>query len=140
MYNDNNLIYIFTILEAIEKISIYCADFEDEEEFYSSNEQLNFNAVVNLLIAIGEENKKIDTQIKDDYNFTWKDISKMRDKISHNYRGVSPYIVWDIIINFLPLYKKILLDILPNIKDFNDALSDALDSKFYTHLSYLNDL
>ena len=140
MYNDNNLIYLFTILEAIEKISIYCADFEDEEEFYSSNEQLNFNAVVNLLIAIGEENKKIDTQIKDDYNFTWKDISKMRDKISHNYRGVSPYIVWDIIINFLPLYKKILLDILPNIEDFNDALSDALDSKFYTHLSYLNDL
>ena len=64
----------------------------------------------------------------------------MRDKISHNYRGVSPYIVWDIIINFLPLYKKILLDILPNIEDFNDALSDALDSKFYTHLSYLYDL
>jgi uncharacterized protein with HEPN domain len=138
MYSDNNLIYIFTILEAIEKINIYCHNFEDEEEFYSSDDQLYFNAVVNLLIAIGEENKKIDTQIKNDYPFSWKEISKMRDKISHNYRGVSPYVVWDIVQNSLPQYKQTILEILPNITDFNEALKDALDSKFYTHLEYLN--
>jgi len=138
MYSSNNLIHIFTILEAIQKINIYCKDFEDDEELYIANDQLNFNAVVNLLIAIGEENKKIDNAIKTDYNFHWKDISKMRDKISHNYRGVSPYIVWDIILNFLPEYKKVLLQVLPNIEDFNEALKDALDSKFYTHLEYLN--
>ena len=138
MYSDNNLIYIFTILEAIEKINIYCHNFEDEEEFYSNDDQLYFNAVVNLLIAIGEENKKIDTQIKNDYPFSWKEISKMRDKISHNYRGVSPYVVWDIVQNSLPQYKQTILEILPNITDFNEALKDALDSKFYTHLEYLN--
>jgi len=140
MYSDNNLIYIFTILEAIEKINIYCSDFEDDEEFYSSNEQLNFNAVVNLLIAIGEEDKKIETKIKDDYTFTWKDISKMRDKISHNYRGVSPYIVWDIVRNFLPEYKNILIDILPCIDNFDEVLDDAISSKFYTHLAYLKEV
>ena len=101
------------ILEAIEKINIYCHNFEDEEEFYSSDDQLYFNAVVNLLIAIGEENKKIDTQIKNDYPFSWKEISKMRDKISHNYRGVSPYVVWDIVQNSLPQYKQTILEILP---------------------------
>ncbi len=85
MYNDNNLIYIFTILEAIE----------------------------------------------------WSDISRMRDKISHNYRGVNPYMVWDIIKNPLQEYKQILIQVLPSIQDFEEVLKDALDSKFYTHLEYL---
>ncbi len=137
MYNDNNLIYIFTILEAIEKINLYSSDFIDEEEFYYANEQMNFNAVVNLLIAVGEENKKIEQNIKTDFTFTWSDISRMRDKISHNYRGVNPYMVWDIIKNPLQEYKQILIQVLPSIQDFEEVLKDALDSKFYTHLEYL---
>lgn len=137
MYSDHNLIYIFTILEAIEKINLYSEDCQDDEEFYYANNQMNFNAVVSLLIAIGEENKKIEQQIKDDSPFNWNDISKMRDKISHNYRGINPYMVWDIIQNSIPEYKKIILTILPKVNEFKEALVDALDSKFYLHLEYL---
>ena len=137
MYSDKNLIYIFTILEAIEKVFLYTKDFKDDEEFYETKDQLYFNAVTNLLIAIGEENKKIDDQIKNDFIFIWNDISKMRDKISHNYRGISPYIVWDIIQNSLPGYKQILLDILPNIEDYEDSLKEILNSQYYKHLDYL---
>ena len=137
MYSDKNLIYIFTILESIEKINLYTKNFSDDESFYYANDQMNFNAVVSLLIAIGEENKKIDQQIKDDYHFSWNDISKMRDKISHNYRGINPYMVWDIIQNSLGDYKKVLIKTLPNIDEYEEALDDALDSKFYTHLQYL---
>jgi len=137
MYSDKNLIYIFTILESIEKINLYTKNFLDDESFYYANDQMNFNAVVSLLIAIGEENKKIEKQIKDDYTFAWNDISKMRDKISHNYRGINPYMVWEIIQNSLGDYKKLLVDILPNIDEYEVALDDALDSKFYTHLQYL---
>lgn len=137
MYSDKNLIYIFTILEAIEKIFIYTKDFQDDEEFYECENQLYFNAVTNLLIAIGEENKKIEEQIKLDFSFSWNDISKMRDKISHNYRGISPYIVWDIIKNSLENYKNILIKILPNVEDYNDTLEEALNSAYYTHLDYL---
>ena len=137
MFSDKNLIYIFTILEAIEKVFLYTKDFKDDEEFYEAQDQLYFNAVTNLLIAIGEENKKIDDQIKNDFTFMWNDISKMRDKISHNYRGISPYIVWDIIQNSLPTYKLILLDILPNIEDYEDSLKEILKSQYYKHLDYL---
>jgi len=137
MYSDKNLIYIFTILEAIEKINLYTEVFEDDESFYYANNQMNFNAVVSLLIAIGEENKKIDTQIKSDIEFIWNDISKMRDKISHNYRGINPYMVWDIIQNPLQEYKKVLISILPKVNDFNEALDDALESEFYLNLGYL---
>ena len=137
MYSDKNLIYIFTILEAIEKINLYTKVFEEDESFYYANNQMNFNAVVSLLIAIGEENKKIDTKIKNDVDFTWNDISKMRDKISHNYRGINPYMVWDIIQNPLQEYKKVLISVLPKVDDFNKALDDALQSEFYLNLGYL---
>lgn len=137
MYSDKNLIYIFTILEAIEKIFIYTKNFKDDEEFYESENQLYFNAVTNLLIAIDEENKKIEEQIKKDYSFSWSDISKMRDKISHNYRGISPYIVWDIIKNSLENYKNILIEILPNIQEYQETLDEALKSDYYKHLQYL---
>jgi len=140
MYSDNNLIYLFTILEAIEKINLYTEDINDDEEFYYANNQMNFNAVVNLLIAIGEENKKIDQKIKNDHPFNWNDISKMRDKISHNYRGINPYMVWDIIQNSIPNYKELLLNILPKVDEFKEALSDSLDSKFYIHLEYLRNI
>lgn len=139
MYSDNNLIYIFTILESIEKIKLYTKDLADDEEFYYANNQMNFNAVVSLLIAIGEENKKIDQQIKYDYAFNWNDISKMRDKISHNYRGINPYMVWDIVKNSLCEYQTILIEILPNVEQYEEALQDALNSSFYTHLEYLKD-
>mgnify|MGYP003544107494 CR=1 FL=1 len=64
MFSSKNLTYILTILEAIEKISYYSKEFKDEEEFYLANKQLNFNATVNLLSAICEENKKIDDNLK----------------------------------------------------------------------------
>ena len=140
MYSDHNLVYIFTILEAIEKINIYSKNFTDEEDFYRANDQMNFNAVVSLLIAIGEENKKIEQDIKDDYPFAWNNISKMRDKISHNYRGIDPFMVWEILQNSLQEYKRILLKILPNIQEFEISLADALNSDYYSHLEYLNTL
>lgn len=112
-------------------------EFEDDETFYYANDQMNFNAVVSLLIAIGEENKKIDSKIKNDFEFNWNDISKMRDKISHNYRGINPYMVWDIVQKPLQEYRRILIAILPKVSDFKEALDDALKSEFYLHLGYL---
>ena len=51
MYDMKNLIYIFTMLECIEK--------------------------------------------------TWKNIAGLRDKISHNYRGVDADILWSVIYKYL---------------------------------------
>lgn len=96
MFDSKNLIYILTILEAIEKITIYSQKFDDAEVFYRADKQLYFNATVNLLIAIGEENKKIDEKLKTSEIINWKNLSAMRDKISHDYRGVDEEIVWSI--------------------------------------------
>lgn len=137
MFDVKNLTYILTMLEAIEKIFIYSNDFEDEEDFYHANKQLNFNASVNLLIAIGEENKKIDKNLKISKEINWKNISALRDKISHNYRGIDEYIVWDIIQNYLPKLKIALIEMIPKIENYKIYLKEALNSEYYEDLKYL---
>lgn len=72
MYNSKNLTYILTILEAIEKISYYSKEFKDEEEFYFANKQLNFNATVNLLIAIVRKIKRLMIILKHQIPLTGK--------------------------------------------------------------------
>ena len=45
MYSDHNLIYFFTILEAIEKINIYAQDCQDDEAL---KDALNSNFYIHL--------------------------------------------------------------------------------------------
>ena len=137
MFDSKNIVYILTILEAIEKIFIYSKDFKDDEEFYFANKQLNFNATVNLLIAIGEENKKIDNRLKTSTLVNWKNISAMRDKIAHNYRGIDESIVWSIIKDYLPNLKNALIEMLPKIENSSIYIEEALKSDFYEDLQYL---
>jgi len=140
MFDSKNIIHIVTMLEAIEKIFLYSLEFDDDEEFYDANRQLNFNAVVNLLIAIGEENKKIDINLKQSKTVNWKSISAMRDKISHNYRGIDESMVWDIIQNYLPKLKTALIEMLPQIEDYRLYIKEALRTDYYEDLGYLREM
>lgn len=140
MYDSKNIIYVLTMLEAIEKVFYYSKDFDDEEEFYFASKQLYFNATVNLLIAIGEENKKLDDNLKVSKDINWKNISAMRDKISHNYRGIDESMVWDIIINYLPKLKDVLIEILPKIDNYKLYIQEAIKSQYYEDLKYLGDI
>ena len=140
MFNSKNILYILTMLESIEKIFIYSSDFEDEEKFYFANKQLNFNATANLLIAIGEENKKIDDDLKISNRINWKNISAMRDKISHNYRGIDESMVWEIIKEYLPILKELLIEMLPKIEDSKLYIEEALKTQCYEELYYLKEI
>ena len=103
MYSEKNLIYILTILECIEKIWIYTNNFSDPKEFIWSNEQIELNATISMFIAIGEESKKIDQDLKDNIKseFSWKDVAGLRDKISHDYRGINGDVLWIVKIFYL---------------------------------------
>jgi len=137
MFDSKNILYILTMLEAIEKIFIYSNEFDDEEKFYFANKQLNFNATVNLLIAIGEENKKLDDGLKKSDKINWKSISAMRDKISHNYRGIDESMVWEIIKDYLPVLKELLIEMLPKIENSELYIKEALKTQYYVELNYL---
>jgi uncharacterized protein with HEPN domain len=60
MFENTSLLYICTILEAIEKIEIYAHSFDNGWELMEANDQMNFNAINRLLLTIGEESKKIE--------------------------------------------------------------------------------
>lgn len=44
MYN-KNLLYVLTMLEAIEKILIYTKSFNSADDFYNSEDQKNFKII-----------------------------------------------------------------------------------------------
>lgn len=134
------MLYILTILEAIEKINIYSLGFEDDESFFFANKQLNFNATVNLLIASGEESKKIDEGLKTSTAINWKNLSAMRDKISHDYRGVDESIVWNVVQEYLPKLKTALIEMIPKIDEYEVYITEALGSEFYDDIHYLTDI
>jgi len=61
----------------------------------------------------------------------------MRDKISHNYRGIDEGLVWDIVKNYLPTLKVLLVDMLEKIEDSEVYINEAVSSKYYEDLKYL---
>ncbi len=139
MYDEKNLIYIFTMLECTEKCFIYTNGFSDPHEFIWANDQLPLNGVVSMFIAIGEESKKIDDNLKQAVKFelNWSDIAKIRDKISHDYRGVDADILWTVIYKDLPKLKNALIEMIQLINPAKELLNEFLDSVYYRHLSYL---
>jgi len=138
MYSDKNLLYVLTILEAIEKITLYAQSYQDADALLEANDQMNFNACQTLLLAIGEETKKIDKALKNEFSsIPWKQIANFRNRLAHDYRGVDPDVTYEIIIDYLPGLKKVMIEMLQKIDYEENVLVDAINSKYYKHLAYL---
>jgi len=138
MSSEKNLIYIFTMLECIEKIWIYSKDYKSVDEFIFSDNQQPLNASVNLFIAIGEESKKIDAGLKDKIDYVnWSDVKGLRDKISHDYRGVNADVLWQIIHSDLKNLKDGLVEMVSFIHPPSEIIDEFVSSPYYIHLQYL---
>ena len=138
MYEKKNFTYILTILESIEKINIYVQDLSDADEFYSFNDQMNFNACQVLLLVIGEESKKITKELKEEHTkIPWNLIAGLRNRIAHDYRSIDPYISFDIIQNYLPELKEELILMLDKVEFERELLEKVVNTLEYSHLKYL---
>ena len=135
---DKQILYILTSLEAIEKIKIYSEEFDNANEFFEANEQMNFNACYTLLLTISEESRKLEGSIINMYpNIPWKLIFGIRNHLSHNYRGIDNEIIFDIINTYLPPLKETLIKILNHLNLDKKKLIEIINSKYYRHLKYL---
>ncbi len=128
---DKSVLHLLTILEAAEKIQIYSKDFPDADSFFETKDQLNYNATINLLIAIGEESKKIDEQLRNKYDIVnWNEIAGLRNILSHNYTGIDNEIIWDIIKNYTDSVKdcsvNLLIDLI-NTKTIKSKLNRNIE-------------
>ena len=142
MYSEKNLVYIFTMLECIEKCWIYTADFDTPDDFIWANEQKELNAAVSLFVAIGEESKKIEQTLKEAVSskIKWPEVAGIRDKISHDYRGIDEDILWAILKNDLFQLKNALLEMFKFINPDKGIVNEVLQSPYYKHLLYLKKL
>ncbi|VVB90955.1 Uncharacterised protein [uncultured archaeon] len=99
----NIKLFFVDILEAIQSIKEYTQNM-DYGEFIKDKKTRD--AVVRNLEIIGEATKNIPDEIKEMYpGINWKVIAGMRDKLIHEYFGVSNQIVWETITNDLPMFE-----------------------------------
>lgn len=140
MYSHRNFIYLITILECIEKITIYTHPFEQVDEFTEANDQMNYNASCALLLVIGEEAKKLSKELKAEYSkIPWSSISATRNFLAHEYRELNRQPVFDIIRQELPLLKSVIINMFDKVDYSKEALSIALLSPYYRHVQYLRE-
>lgn len=138
MYSKNNIVHLLTILESIEKILIYTAGFKDKHAFYESGDQVQYNAVCHLLLAIGEETRKLDDPLKEEMAFiAWEQIGGLRNRIAHDYRGIDPEVVFQIAkYELLPL-KDACIAMLQLMQIEAEELKKLIQTTWYKHLTYL---
>jgi len=137
----NDLMFLLNILESIEKISLYSKDCPDAEAFYEMNDQLNFNASLNLFTNIGENIGKISDELKQIYtDVDWKQGKAFRNRVVHDYVNIDTFIVFDIIKNDLTPIKGKLIDIITaelakgnfDIEEYEEAKK----SFYYRHVAF----
>ena len=61
-------------------------------------------AFVRSIEIIGEASKRIPDDLKQKYShLEWQAMAGMRDRLIHGYFGVDYDIVWDVVINKIPM-------------------------------------
>jgi uncharacterized protein with HEPN domain len=107
-------IYLKHILEAIFNVEKFMEGLTKEEFFNNVEKQY---AVIRRLEIIGEAVKNLSKELKTKYrDIPWKEIAGMRNKLIHEYFGVSLELVWVTIKIELPELKKQILKILKEIE------------------------
>ncbi len=100
----NDTLALQTIIESIDKITLYSQDATNADDFYHDTK--SFDATMIHFINIGEMIERLSPDIKNSYtNIPWRDIKDFRNLVSHNYFGIDADELWDIIVNHLPKLK-----------------------------------
>lgn len=137
----NDLLYLLSMLESVEKIILYSKDIETVESFFEYNDQLSFNATLTLLMHIGETVGKLsDDLLENSLQIPWHNIRNLRHRIAHNYIALDVVIIFDIVKNNLPeflnlLYQLTVVRLNQGILD-KEELSLSVGSRYYRHIDF----
>ncbi len=101
--------YIGDILNCISHINNYTTNISFDE--FSSNFMIVEACLYNIQI-IGEAVSKLSEDVKkENPHIPWTLIKGMRNRLIHDYIGTDLQLVWNIIINELPIFDKSLQQI-----------------------------
>lgn len=100
-------VYIEDIIESIDLIEKYTLEITEHQ--FSKDTQLQ-DAVIRRFEIIGEASSKISEALKARYPTTqWKLMKLMRNKLIHEYFGVSAQTIYATLIADLPVLKAQLI-------------------------------
>lgn len=89
----SNAVYIYDILESIERIESYLSNITYEEFLKDTKTQ---DAVIRNLEILGEASRQIDTDTqKMMQDIDWSGMIGMRNLLSHQYFRTDRAIVWE---------------------------------------------
>ena len=92
-------------------------------EDFLLDEKTNF-AVVRCIEIIGEATKNIPVNVREKYReMPWRDMTGMRDKVSHFYFGIDFEKVWLVVKKDIPHFKPLVKQILAELQQ-NDPHED----------------
>jgi uncharacterized protein with HEPN domain len=102
-------IYLTHIADAIEDIGRYTA--WGKKTFLENRMQQD--AVIRKLEVIGEAAKHLSSGVKESRSdISWREISRLADKMLHEYLGVNLETVWVLVERDLPALKKAVEELL----------------------------
>lgn len=137
----SDLLYLLGILNSISKIKKYSSGCNSVEELFAKNDQLNYNACLNLLSFVGENANKLSNELKNKYEkIEWSKIITLRNRVVHDYQGLDIFIIYKIIKEDLSLLEtnvcKIIVDeLLTNNFDKEEFLA-AKNSDYYKSIDF----
>lgn len=105
-------LYAQDILENVNDAEMFLQGFSYEQFF---NDKKTKYAVVRALEIIGEAAKNIPPHIKGQYKeISWRQITAMRNRITHEYFGIDYTVVWQIVQEDLKPLKTVIQYMLDN--------------------------
>lgn len=112
--NRDDLLYLQNILDAIARVEMYVAGF-DQENF--QNNVLVQDGVIRQITIMGEATKLLSDELRDRYSqVPWRQIARMRDTRIHRYFGVDIEQVWLTVRTDLPTLKAEIARIVDEIR------------------------
>jgi uncharacterized protein with HEPN domain len=96
-------LYLEHIVEAIRRVREYTA--AGEASFLS--DPRTQDAVIRNLQILGEAAKRVSAEtVAANPAVPWRSMTGLRDRVVHDYFGVSLSIVWDVVENHLPAVER----------------------------------
>jgi len=106
--------YIRDILEAMDKAEEFISGLDIHT--FARDDKSAF-AVIRCLEIIGEASRKIPVNIRRQFpDIPWQSLAGMRNKLIHDYAGVSLEVVWRTVKEDIPTVRPMLVRIMEQIE------------------------
>jgi uncharacterized protein with HEPN domain len=112
--NRTHFDYVRDIYESVQEIEQFMLGLT-KEQFVEDRKTIL--AITKLIEIIGEASKGIPEEVREMYcSIPWKQMTGMRDKLTHKYYGIDLQVLWETATNKIPMINKPIQEMM---KDFS---------------------